>query len=180
LDYHACLRVRSTLARIPANRSKIYGTRPLDETIERAAAENKPLLSPVTQQQYLAALRDVLDLALKKRLIPVNPAEGLKPIKRDTMAAGDKRPPFTLDQISQFFQSEFYYECAKHPLPFAHDKSGWRFWLPLICLFMGVRPNEAAQMHVDDLRRTSEGIWYLDIAATGDEDGNGPSSSAKT
>jgi len=180
IDYDACLRVRSTLARIPANRTKFYGTRPLDEAIERAAAENKPLLSPVTQQQYLAALRDVLDLALKKRLIAVNAAEGLKPIKRDTMAAGDKRPPFTLDQINQFFQSEFYSECAKHPLPFAHDKSGWRFWLPLICLFMGTRPNEAAQMHVDDLKCTSKGNWYLDIVAAGDDDDSGPSSSAKT
>jgi hypothetical protein len=88
---------------------------------QRAAAENKPLLSPVTQQQYLAALRDVLDLAAKKRLIPVNPAEGLKPIKRDTVAAGEKRRPFTLEQINQFFQSKFYSECAKHPLPSAHD-----------------------------------------------------------
>ena len=180
IDYDACLRARSTLARIPANRTKIYGTRPLDEAIERAAAENKPLLSPVTQQQYLAALRDVLDLAVKKRLIPVNAAAGLKPIKRDTVAAGEKRRPFALDQINQFFQSKFYSECAKHPLPFAHDKSGWRFWLPLICLFMGMRPNEAAQMHVEDLRCTSKGTWYLDIVAAGDEDDNGPSSSAKT
>jgi hypothetical protein len=130
IDYDACLRARRTLARIPANRTKIYGTRPLDEAIKRAAVENRPLLSPVTQQQYLAALRDVLDLAVKKRLIPVNTADGLKPIKRDTVAAGEKRRPFTLDQIKQFFQSTFYSECAKHPLPFAHDKSGWRFWLP--------------------------------------------------
>ena len=63
VDYDTCLIVRSTLARIPANRIKTYGTRPLDEAIKRAAAENKPLLSPVTQQQYLTALRDVLDLA---------------------------------------------------------------------------------------------------------------------
>jgi integrase len=168
------------LARIPGNRTKIYGTRPLDEVVERAAAENKPLLSPVTQQQYLAALRDVLDLAVKKRLTPVNPAEGLKPIKRDTVTAGEKRRPFTLEQIRQFFQSKFYSDCAKHPLPFAHDKSGWRFWLALICLFMGMRPNEAAQMHLDDLKCTKQGTWYLDIVATGDEDGNGPPGSAKT
>ena len=137
IDYDTCLRVRSTLARIPANRTKTYGTRPLDEAIERAAAENKPLALPVTQQQYLAALRDVLDLAAKKRLIPVNPAEGLKPVKRDTVAASEKRRPFTLEQIKQFFHSKYYSECAKHSQPFAHDKSGWRFWLPLICLFTG-------------------------------------------
>jgi integrase len=180
IDYDACLTVRSMLARIPANRTKIYGTRPLDEAIKRAAAENKPLLSPVTQQQYLAALRDVLDLAAKKQLISVNPAEGLKPIKRDTVAAGEKRRPFTLDQIKQFFGSKFYSECAKHPVPFAQDKEGWRFWLPLLCLFTGMRPNEAAQMHADDLKCTSEGTWYLDIVATGDEDDNDPPTSAKT
>ena len=121
IDYDTCLTVRSTLARIPANRTKIYGTRPLEEAIERAAAENKPLLSPVTQQQYLAALRDVLDLAAKKRLIPVNPAEGLKPVKRDTVAAGAKRLPFTLEQIKKFFHSKYYSECAKHSLPFAYE-----------------------------------------------------------
>jgi integrase len=180
INYDTCLRVRSTLARIPANRTKTYGTRPLDEAIERAAAENKRLLSPVTQQQYLTALRDLLDLAVKKRLTPANPAEGLKPIKRDTVAASEKRRPFTLEQIKQFFHSKFYSECAKHPLPFAHDKSGWRFWLPLICLFTGMRPNEAAQMHVDDLKSTSQGTWYLDIVATADEDEKGPSSLAKT
>ena len=173
IDYDTCLRVRSVLARIPANRSKIYGTRPLDEAIERAAAENRPLLSPVTQQQYLAALRDTLDLA-------GNPAEGMKPVKRDTVAAGAKRKPFTLEQIREFFQSKFYSDCAKHSMPFAHDKSGWRFWLPLICLFMGMRPNEAAQMHLDDLKCTSQGTWYLDIVATGDEDDSEPSGSAKT
>ena len=180
IDYDTCLRARSILARIPANRTKIYGTRPLDEAIERAAAENKPLLSPVTQQQYLAALRDVLDLAVKKRLVPANPAEGLKPIKRDTVAASEKRKPFTLDQIKQFFHSKFYSDCAKHPVPFAHDKSGWRFWLPLICLFTGMRPNEAAQMHLDDLKSTSQGTWYLDIMATGDEDDSESSRSTKT
>src|SRR5262249_58298327 len=108
--YDTCLGVRSTLARIRANRTKIYGTRPLAEVLERAAAENKPLLSPVTQQQSLAALRDVLDLAAKKRLIPANPAEGLKPIKRDNVSASEKRRPFTLEQIKQFFESEFYSE----------------------------------------------------------------------
>jgi integrase len=168
------------LARIPANRTKIYGTRPLDYAIERAAAENKPLLSPVTQQRYLAALHDVLDLGVKKRLILVNPAEGLKPIKRDNVAASEKRKPFTLEQIKLFFQSKFYLDCAKHPVPFAQDKSGWRFWLPLICLFTGMRPNEAAQMHLDDLKCTPQGTWYLHIVATGDEDDGEPSGSAKT
>jgi integrase len=170
IDYDACLRVRSMLARIPANRSKIYGTRPLEQAIERAAAEKRDLLSPITQGQYLAALRDVLDLAAKKRLIAVNPAEGLRPLRRDTVPDAEKRLPFTLEQIRAFFTSDFYTQCAKEPVPYAHDKPGWRFWMPPISLFMGMRPNEVAQLLTSDLKRTNQSTWYLDIATIGDED----------
>jgi hypothetical protein len=159
VDYDACLRVRTVLARLPANRTKLYGELPIEQAIERAAKEGKPLLAPVTQERYLAALRDVLDLAAKKRLITVNPAEGLKPIKRDALSASEKRKPLTLQQIADFFKSDFYTECAKNAPAFAHDKPGWRFWLPLLCLFLGMRPNEAAQMHLADLKRTKKDTW---------------------
>jgi hypothetical protein len=181
IDYDTCLRVRSMLARIPANRNKIYGALPLEQAIERAAAEKRDLLSPVTQAQYLAALRDVLDLAAKKRLITANPAEGMRPLKRDSVPDAEKRIPFTLEQIRSFFANDFYAQCAKHPIPYAHDKSGWRFWLPLICLFMGMRPNEVAQLLASDLKRTNKETWYLDVATAGEgDDGEGPAKTLKT
>jgi integrase len=179
VDYDACLRLRTTLARLPANKTMLYGDLPIDQAIELAAKQGKPLLAPVTQERYLAALRDILDLAAKKRLITVNPADGLRPIKRDAIAASDKRKPFTLQQIVEFFNSSFYADCAKHSPPFAHDKGGWRFWLPLICLFLGMRPNEAAQMHAEDFKRTKKGTWYLDVVATADEDDSSPAVTAK-
>jgi integrase len=181
VDYDACLRVRTVLARLPRNRNKLYSDLPVDQAIARAEKEGKPRLAPVTQERYLAALRDILDLAAKKRLITVNPAEGLTPIKRDAVAASDKRKPFTLLQIADFFKSGFYAECAKHEPPFAHDKTGWRFWLPLLCLFLGMRPNEAAQLHVADLRQTLKDTWYLEIEATADDDeSNGAAKTLKT
>jgi len=183
VDYDACLRVRTVLARLPANRTKLYGDLPIDQAIARAQKEGKPLLAAPTQERYLAALRDILDLAAKKQLITVNnPAEGLRPIKRDAVAASDKRKPFTLQQIADYFRCEFYTECAKHAPAFAHDKQGWRFWLPLLCLFTGARPNEMAQMHLADLKRTEKDTWYLDIEATADEDeeSNGATKTLKT
>jgi integrase len=179
VDYDACLRVRTILARLPANRTKLYGDLPLDQAIARAEKEGKPLLAPVTQDRYLATLRDILDLGTKKRLITVNPAEGMRPIKRDAVAASDKRKPFTLEQIANFFKSGFYNECAKHPPAFAHDQPGWRFWLPLLCLFTGARPNEMAQLHVTDLKRTTAETWFLDIVETVDDDEES-TSAAKT
>jgi hypothetical protein len=170
VDYDACLHARTVLARLPANRTKLYGDLAIGQAIARAEKEGKPPLAPVTQERYLATLRDILDLAAKKRLIIVNPAEGLRPIKRDAIAASDKPKPFTVQQIVDFFKGGFYAECAKHTPAFAHDKRGWRFWLPLLCLFLGLRPDEAAQLHVADLKRTQKGTWYLDIEATADDD----------
>lgn len=175
VDYNACLRVRGLLGRIPANRIKLYKDLSLDEAIARGAAQNRPLLSPVTQEVYLGTLRSLLDLAAKKRLIAINPAEGMKPVKRDTVAAGARRRPFTLEQIRQFFQGEFYRKCAAHDPPYRHDREGWMFWLPLMCLFMGMRPNEACQMATEDVRRTPQGTWYLDVVASGDEEDDGNS-----
>jgi integrase len=88
----------------------------------------------------------------------------------------------TLQQIADFFKSDFYAECAKYAPAFAYDKQGWRFWLPLLCLLLGLRPNEAAQLHVTDLKRTEKGTWYLEIEPTADEDEevNGAAKTLKT
>jgi len=133
VHYDACIRVRTALAGLPANRNKIYGGLSVEEAIRRAKFDGKPLLSSVTQDQYLATLRAILDLAAKKRLIGVNPAADLKPLKKDTVSAADKRLPFTPLQLTQFFQGPYYRTCAQQASPaFTYDKAGWRFWMPLM------------------------------------------------
>ena len=170
VDYDACLRVRTVLSHLPTHRTKLYRRLSLDKAILRAERDGKALLSPITQQGYLATLNQILDLGLKKRLIVANPADGLKPLKKDGVAAEAKRLPFTAKQLGQFFDSSFYRECAQHPVPYRNDKVGWRFWLPLLCLFMGMRPNEACQMHADDVKQTETGTWYVDVVASADDD----------
>jgi hypothetical protein len=117
LDYDACLKVRDMLSRLPANmtklhRGKAYKELSLREAIEHAEAAGRDGLSPVTQAQYLGTFRDMLDLAAKKRLIAINPAEGMKPLKRDEVSPTEKRLPFAPWQLAAFFQSDFYNECA--------------------------------------------------------------------
>jgi integrase len=170
VDYDACLKVRSILSRLPANRSKIYKGLPISEAIAKGEKAGKPKLSSGTQEIYLTTLQGILDLAWKKRLIGANPAQGMKPVKREVTEASAKRLPFTAEQLKQFYDSKFYQTCALHSPPFGHDKTGWRFWLPLLCLFMGMRPNEACQMSVADVKETTKGTWYLDIVATTDEE----------
>jgi integrase len=180
IGFDECMRVRGLIARMPANRIKIYKDLPLDEAIARAEAEQKPRLSSFTQERYLASLREILDLAAKKRLIPVNPAEGIKPIKKETVSDAAKRVPFTAEQLKQFFESDYYQELAQHSQPYRHANTPWRFWLPLLCLFMGLRPNEVCQMNADDVKRTTKGTWYLDIVASQDEEDGATGNGLKT
>jgi integrase len=171
VDFDACMRVRSALAAIPANRSKVYGSVPVLEATRRANLDGKALLSSVTQDQYLATFRAILDLAAKKRLVGVNPAAGLKPLKKDRVSAADKRLPFTPLQLSGFFQGSYYRNCAQQAAPaYTHDKGGWRFWMPLIALYMGMRPNEVCQLSASDVKRTTAGTWYIDVVVSDDED----------
>ena len=171
VDFDMVQKVRGIVARTPVNRAKIYKDIALEQAIERAETDGRPVLSPVTQRSYLRALTDILDLAFKKRLIPSNPAEGVSPVKRDTIAPENKRRPFDAEQLVQFFTCEYYQKCARSgPSPFQYDKDGWRFWLPLISLFTGARPNEICQLDVTDIKQTDAGTWYFDIAIMSDDD----------
>ena len=119
---------------IPASRTKIYAGLTIEQSIAQAKIDGKALLSSVTQDQYLATLRAILDLAAKKRLVPVNAAANMKPLKKDNVSASAKRLPFSPSQLKAFFESEFYRECGQHSPAYARDKGGWRFWMPLVAL----------------------------------------------
>lgn len=183
IDYDQCLRARSLLARVPSNRTKYYPGLNLEKVTAKAAKDGKPLMSPVTQARYLDTLRDILELGTLKRLLPNNPASGLRPLKRDDVRPEDKRPPFTLDQIKTFFVSDFYKSCAPDAAkPYAKKDREWRFWLPLLSLFMGMRPIEICQMLPSDVKQTAKGTWYVDVVASADndEEGSATAGPAKT
>ena len=182
IDYDACMRVQAAVAHVPANRTKLYEGIPLEQAIARAKHEGKPTLLPATQEVYLATFTSILDLAAKKRLISVNPAAGLKPLKRDVVADEDKCHPFTQEQLIQLFHCDYYQQCAASgPVPyrFATD-GGWRYWLPLIFLFSGMRPNEICQLHFADIRRTKAGTPYFEVTNATDEKGTPGPKTLKT
>ena len=180
VNYNACMRVVSLLAQIPARRNKRYPGLSVEMAGERAKADGASGLTATTQNGYLASLDGILDLALKKGLIPVNPADGLKALRKETLSPAQKRLPFNDNQLRAFFKGGFYRKCAQHAPAWAADKKGWRFWLPLLCAYMGMRPNEACQLETPDLCRTPAGNWYLDITASEDEDEDGFAKTVKT
>jgi integrase len=64
----------------------------------------------------------------------------------------------------EFFNSEFYQRCSPQACnPYAGKDRNWRFWMPLLMLFSGARPNEIAQLATADLRKTDNGTLYIDL-----------------
>jgi integrase len=120
----------------------------------------------------LATFHGIMELALRKGVVSTNPAQGLKPLKKELLAASAKRLPFSATQLKVFFGGKFYRNCALQRPAWRADPDGWRFWLPLLCLFMGMRPNEVCQLGVDDVQQTEKGTWYLNIVASEDDDEN--------
>ena len=176
LGYDECRSARGVLARVPANRSKLYAASSLNEALELARILGKPTLSRISQQQYLGALKDILQLGVKKRLLPSNPAEDLSPLEPDQVSPDEKRLPFTTDQLVGFFHSKYYRTCPRKAGRLV-DPAGhqWRVWLPLMMLFLGLRPREILQLRVADVKRTPAGVWFLDVVASTDEDPDGDS-----
>jgi integrase len=182
IDYDVCLRVRSQLAQLPANRKKKYPNLPIESVLRRAADDKAKTLSPTSQAIYLRTFTSILDLAARKSIIAVNPAAKLRPLTRDHIKDAAKRRPFDLPQIVEFFQSDFYKSCASGAVvPYTGSDFDWRFWLPLVCLFQGLRPNEACQLSVENIKRSDVGTWYFEIVDSPDSDGNSkPTKTLKT
>ncbi len=172
VDYDQCKRVRSVLGAIPANRQKLYPKLTLESAIKLSDTEQKPRLSVVTQDQYLATFRGILSLAAKKRLIAVNPAEGISPLQRETVRAKDRRLPWTPEQLEGFFRGSYYRQChdTEPHAPYRADREGWRFWMPLMALFLGLRANEICQLRVEDVAQTRSGTWFIDVTSSEEDE----------
>ena len=173
IDFDASLRVRSVLAQLPANRTKIYPKLSLEKAIEQGKKDGRTPMAFITQTDYLRTFKDILDLGCLKRLLPNNPAASLQPLKKDQVALDKKRMPFSELQVRGVLTSAFYQQCAVDaPKPYSKPDRDWRFWLPLICALMGMRPLEVCQLLVGDIHKTPKGTDFIDVVETADEGEN--------
>ncbi len=166
IGYDACVAYRNTWASVPKNMRKHYGDISVTDAIAAAGKDKRPTMSYVTQQSYLQSLTGVLKLAVKKGLISTAPSAELSPHVEKTPDE-DKRKPFTIEQLKAIFSAPLYTGCQDDGLNFAKEGPNVprraRFWVPLIFLFTGMRPNEICQLYVDDLQVSEGGTYFFDI-----------------
>ena len=138
------------LGRLPTQIGKRKETKGLTvpEAVEKGAKLGLPTLSPKTiNDGYLIHASAVWNWGIKERLVQFNPFTGLSVV--DPVADGDRRDPFTPAQLSALFSSEPW----STPWKPGREKPG-AFWVPLLCLFHGLRNGEAAGLRVEDVYET--------------------------
>lgn len=181
IDYDRCRSVQQMVADVPAHREKRHPGISIQAAILKARELKRPTLSHATQAEYLRTFKAIMDLGVAKRIIPNNPGSALEPIKRDVRAAHQKRAPFSATQLSEFFNSSFYqlWRLGQQGQYKRKDRD-WRFWLPLLMAFSGMRPGEVCQLLISDLKRSKGGVWFLDVTETDDDDEGNKAKKLKT
>lgn len=155
--------VRSILARMPSNRTKFYPTSSVMTAIAEGEKEGRAPISATTQADYLRVFKGVLQFATRRKHLAFDPATDVKPLKK-AKSLEERRMPFNNAQLCGFFTGGFYKSCSPASAD-RYDKPDreWRFWIPLLMLFSGARPNEIAQLSVGDVRESESGNPYLNL-----------------
>ncbi len=115
------------------------------EAIKKAAKLGLPTIGPKTiNDGYLLHIASLFNWARKEQWVASNPFEGLTVY--DPVDDADRRDPFTAAQLQKLFTSGNW----QGPYEEGKGRAG-DYWVPLLCLFHGLRNAEAAGLRVEDI-----------------------------
>lgn len=115
------------------------------EAIKKGAKLGLPTIKPKTVNDgYLLHIASLFNWARKEQWVAANPFEGLSVF--DPVDDADRRDPFTVPQLQTLFTSGHW----QGPWRDGKGKAG-DFWVPLLCLFHGLRNGEAAGLRAEDI-----------------------------
>ena len=130
------------------------------------ARENLPTKEKATIDGHVGRLSELLGYGVEKRMLTYNPATnssgGVKKagMERDS----DQRDAFTDTELATIFSAKWFQTGTGEIR--SKGSTHWRpfnFWAPIIGLYAGGRVSELAQLYLDDIRQSGNGIWYIDF-----------------
>ena len=115
------------------------------EAVEKGSRLGLPTIAPKTiNDGYLLHIASMWNWAVQEQWIASHPFRGLS--VHDPVDDAERRDPFTADQLQALFASRPW----TSPWQPGSEKPG-AFWVPLLCLFHGLRNGEAAGLRVEDI-----------------------------
>ncbi len=152
------------LAQKPARIPKEERHLPLPEIIGRYSGDEEvSRLSRKTLRGHLASLARVWKLGQERGDLA---DEAANPFRARSELAGDdpaSRAEFTIEELKAIFALPVF-TSGERPTRGRGDAS---YWMPLLLLWTGVRPEEAAQLLTSDFDHDEEGRWLMTITDVG-------------
>lgn len=142
---------RQALARLPANRSKLrqYRDKSIPEIL--AMPDVKPA-NLATVKNNLGRVSPFFAWCVDREYIATSPAAGITKQLPKGRKAKDARDPFTPEELRALFHSDEFKTFAEP----------YKYWVPLIGLYGGMRIEEACKLRLGDIRQEG-GVWCMAI-----------------
>ena len=161
------------LREAPSNINKKYKGMSLREAVAARGLDGSPALSPTTQKKFLQHLSSLYKFAIEElEYTGINPFLG----RADSNLVGqknqDEKEPFSETQLKEIFNSPLYTGCksissCSRPGKLVPTNS-YKYWLPLIGLYSGMRLQEILQLRIEDIQQY-KGIWVFDLNERGED-----------
>jgi integrase len=160
------------LGRYPTNWKKRRDYRDLRTFEERRAKaveldDPKVLGATTINTKYLAPLRAIFEWQRMAGSGVVDPFAGISTRKPRRADPEDARRDFTIPELQRLFALPLF-TGSKGPRnvplyrPGPVRVSDYRFWVPLICIFSGLRLNEACGLAIADIK-SEGGVLYMHV-----------------
>jgi integrase len=152
------------------------------QLIAKANTEGLPTLGRLTVKNRLMALSAVLSHAVRLGMLTEN-AVTASGVTGELSKAANKagrtanRKHYTRQELKQIFSSPVFHRTWTPPR--ASFGEAW-YWIPLLLCYTGARREEVAQLKAAEVQCSEDGVWFLDLLSTPDEDGDADARTLKT
>lgn len=147
VTYQDCQKLSLLMYKLPKRWNEKYKPEELRELLK---TETTNRISITSVNKYLRTFKEFLLYCKKRRFIPESFSDDIEvPKRRDPI----KIDAFNREELQNIFNPSFY--PPKNSIYYA-----WRYWIPLIGIYTGMRLNEICQLYVDDVRYLNR-IWYF-------------------
>lgn len=144
LSREDAIQVLEDIKKIPARRNLIYPTLTFEESLGKP-----PKLKDRSVEARLVLIKSFYEwMSVNTNIVSKNPFNGVELKIADTASYATLTPT----DIEELFN-----------LPQKLENKHYRFWVPRLCLFTGMRANEALQLTHSDIHITSGKIHYLSV-----------------
>lgn len=170
-------RFKTALTHYPARGSVRPAYRQLDFKGRIALAQERnetDTLDPTSiNNKYLGPIRAMFEHYRKSGFgdaLPTNPFDGIAAKRSRKTNRDQRRRDFTVAELQRLFDQPLFVGSAATSQTGLYQRgeqrvSDWRYWVPLLCIFSGLRLNEACGLAVADFKE-EDGIDYFLVRDT--------------